>query len=223
MAGSQVQVEGLTSYYATTLLAASSTPQNSLEGINVNTLPNRAQCWAEDVATTFQWNEASVAVPNGTTIILPLGQNVADPGRWLEFAGAQGPQGDQGATGAQGPQGTTGAQGPQGFQGVAGATGAQGAQGAQGASGAAVVGTAVINYGGLNLNQGEANRTAVAFAGAQVGDVVAISTETSQINEGISLKAFVSSAGNITVDIVNADLDTSPTINSVTYNVALFR
>ena len=83
MAGTQLQVEGLPSYYASTLLASSSTPQNSLEGLDVATLPNRSECWAEDVEALYQWNQGSTATPDGSTVILPLNQDVGTPGRWF--------------------------------------------------------------------------------------------------------------------------------------------
>ena len=84
MAGTQLTVEGLPSYRVTNLLAATTTPQNSLEGgFDISTLTDRATCWVESANGTYQWDQDSTAAANGTTIIIPLGQAGGTPGRWF--------------------------------------------------------------------------------------------------------------------------------------------
>lgn len=110
--------------------------ENSLEGVNTQTLPDGAACFVSAEGKRYSLNRTSTASPSPPTIIAPL----AGPGRWIVDAsggggGAQGAQGFQGARGAQGSQGTQGSQGASG----SGAQGSQGSQGSQGASGAAAV------------------------------------------------------------------------------------
>ena len=142
MAGTKEQVIGLPGFYVTNILAATDTAINSLEGgFQVDSLQDRAICWVEEAGSNYRWDEGSLVAPDGAATVIPLGQNVLVPGRWLIEAtqGAQGNQGFQGVAGAQGNQGfqgVAGAQGNQGFQGVAGAQGNQGFQGDAGAQGA---------------------------------------------------------------------------------------
>ena len=82
MAGTQLAVEGLPGYRVTNLLAATTTPQNSLEGgFDIATLTDRARCWVESATGTYQWDQDSAAVANGTTIINPTGNT--GNGRWI--------------------------------------------------------------------------------------------------------------------------------------------
>lgn len=143
MAGTRILAEGLPDFRVSTLREVSSTPQNSLEaGFEVNTLQDGAVAYVFDQAAEYRWFQDSVAAPVDPTIIIPLGQALIVPGRWIQVSGpvgpqgAQGPQGVQGSQGAQGPQGVQGPQGAQGFQGFQGSTGAQGVQGFQGNQGA---------------------------------------------------------------------------------------
>ena len=86
MGGTQTQVEGLPSFRALTLRSASSSPENSLEagfvGIIAN-LQDRAICYVEDQDANYRWFEDSVAAPVDPDIIIPLGQALATPGRWI--------------------------------------------------------------------------------------------------------------------------------------------
>lgn len=134
MAGSGILDEGLPSFRVSTLRAASSSPQNSLEaGFEVATLQNGAIAYVFDQASEYRWFEDSVAAPSDPTVIIPLGQPTTLPGRWIQLS--IGPQGPQGPQGSQGPQGDTGAQGFQGSTGTSGVQGSQGFQGAQGPAG----------------------------------------------------------------------------------------
>lgn len=65
--------------------------QDALENVQVDQLPDGALCWVTGSAAQFRWVRASTAVANGTTIILPAGQDSSESGRWLlEVAGGGG-------------------------------------------------------------------------------------------------------------------------------------
>jgi hypothetical protein len=108
---------------------------------------------------SFEWDPASVAADNGTTIIKPTA--VSGAGRWLLLAGSgtQGFQGSQGSAGVQGAQGLTGAQGAQGFQGN---------QGFQGANEQPIVGATTLTF---SSTAGSVDVTAYTVPASPSGNV----------------------------------------------------
>lgn len=84
MAGTELVVEGLPNFRVGTLRAASSTAANSLEGgFEVSTLQNGSVAYVLDQSSEYRWIDTSVAAPSDPTVIIPLGQALATPGRWL--------------------------------------------------------------------------------------------------------------------------------------------
>lgn len=84
MAGSGILAEGLPGFRVSTLRAASSTPQNSLEaGFQVDTLQDGAVAYVLDQLQSYRWFQDSLATPSDPTIIIPLGQSLSEPGRWI--------------------------------------------------------------------------------------------------------------------------------------------
>lgn len=91
MAGTQNQVEGLPGFLAASVLSATTTRQNSLEGIVVTSLTNRALCYVLESESVYRWFEDSTDAPSSPSVILPQDQPVGTPGRWiLESAGGAG-------------------------------------------------------------------------------------------------------------------------------------
>ena len=139
MAGTQLVVEGLPNFRASTTYISESSEKGSLEGgFDTSTLQQGAICYVENVDAEYRWYSESTETPTVPGVVLPFRQLLGTPGRWVMITGGggTGPQGPQGNAGAQGAQGSAGTQGVQGAAGVQGAQGAQGAAGVQGAQGA---------------------------------------------------------------------------------------
>jgi len=84
MGGSQIRVEGLPAYRASTLRAAASTNANSLEaGFLPSTLTNGALCFVAENGAVYRWSDTSVAAAVDPVIVIPLGQGGGTPGRWI--------------------------------------------------------------------------------------------------------------------------------------------
>lgn len=84
MAGTEIIVEGLSGFRASTLRAADSSVVNSLEGgFQVSTLQNGAIAFVVDQNGEYRWYANSLAVPADPTVVIPLGQSTLVPGRWI--------------------------------------------------------------------------------------------------------------------------------------------
>lgn len=84
MAGTEIIVDGLPGFRASTLRAADSSPVNSLEGgFQVNTLQNGAVAFVVDQNGEYRWYANSLAAPVNPTVVIPLGQSLLVPGRWI--------------------------------------------------------------------------------------------------------------------------------------------
>src|SRR5690606_7223379 len=139
MAGTALAVEGLPNFRASTTYISESNEINSLEGgFSIEDIQDGAICYVQNVDAEYRWYPESVEAPAVPGVVIPFGQSLSKPGRWIMITGGGG-TGPQGPQGAQGAQGVTGAQGVQGTQGVQGAVGAQGTQGTQGVQGSAGV------------------------------------------------------------------------------------
>jgi len=85
MAGTEQRAEGLGAYRVSTLRAASSTRENSLEGgfFDPNTLVDGSIAFVEDVSVVYRWFADSTAAPSDPNVVIPLDQMLATPGRWI--------------------------------------------------------------------------------------------------------------------------------------------
>lgn len=79
MAGTKEYVEAIGGFVAQTVLTASSDAKNSLEGIDVSGLQDRATCYVREFLATYRYFDDSVVAPAFPFVVAP-----ADgPGRWL--------------------------------------------------------------------------------------------------------------------------------------------
>lgn len=83
MAGTKTQTEGLPGLVCETPDVAGSDIQNSVEGIRIGSLQDRATCYTRSSDRTYRWFEDSVAAPVFPDILLPEELTLADPGRWI--------------------------------------------------------------------------------------------------------------------------------------------
>lgn len=86
MAGSRSLVQGAPGFVAELIdgvNAGSADALRSLRGIDVRQVLDRATCFVRENSALYRWVEDSVLAPNGTTVVLPLGQAIATPGRWV--------------------------------------------------------------------------------------------------------------------------------------------
>jgi hypothetical protein len=116
MAGTKTNVYAQEELVAQTI--SGTNELTSLEGIEVESLPDRTTCFVNDAtgSQTFRWFDDSFAVPDGVTVVLPLQLAITDPGRWILEAGGGGGGGT--ITGGANVGGGPG----QVFQNAAGAT-----------------------------------------------------------------------------------------------------
>jgi hypothetical protein len=63
---------------------------NSLESIEVQSVADGATCYVRDTDKTWRWDDDSLSAVSAT-VILPLGQLVGTPGRWIEVSSGSGP------------------------------------------------------------------------------------------------------------------------------------
>lgn len=83
MAGIQDRAEGLVALRVSTIAGAN--PLDSLEGLEVNALPQGSTAWVSGANEDYRWNDLSTFIPDGSSVVQPL----AGPGRWLrELSGA---------------------------------------------------------------------------------------------------------------------------------------
>lgn len=83
MAGTEIQVENLQAFRATSVLASGSSLVNSLEGLQSNMLVNGALCYISSTGDVFRWDPASTLAAVTNVVVLPSGQAPATPGRWV--------------------------------------------------------------------------------------------------------------------------------------------
>jgi hypothetical protein len=90
MAGTRNRTEGLVGLVCESALVAGSDLLNSVEGIDVSSIQDRATCYVRDVDTSYRWFQDSVDAPAPPSVILPAGQLVGTPGRWKVESGGGG-------------------------------------------------------------------------------------------------------------------------------------
>jgi hypothetical protein len=89
MAGTKTQTEGLPGFVTQSILVATTNVQNSLEGIDVDSLQDRATCYVRENAGLYRFFDTSTTAPSPPTIVRPAGVSGVNPGRWfLEEGGA---------------------------------------------------------------------------------------------------------------------------------------
>lgn len=89
MAGTKTQTEALPGFVTQSILAATTNIQNSLEGIDVDSLQDRATCYVRENAGLYRFFDTSTTAPAPPTIVRPAAVTGANPGRWfLEEGGA---------------------------------------------------------------------------------------------------------------------------------------
>lgn len=81
--GTELEVEGLQAYRATSVLAGGSSLVNSLEGINTSMLVNGAMCFVSATGDVYRWDPTSTLTAVGSVVVLPNGQAPGTPGRWI--------------------------------------------------------------------------------------------------------------------------------------------
>jgi hypothetical protein len=90
MAGTRTRTEGLVGLVCESAEISGSDVFNSVEGIDVRSIQDRATCYVRDVDQTYRWFQDSVAAPAPPNVILPASQTVAEPGRWVLQSGGGG-------------------------------------------------------------------------------------------------------------------------------------
>lgn len=79
MAGTKLATEALVALVAETVLTAASDAKNSLEGIDVTGLQDRATCYVRGLLSTYRYFDSSVVAPAYPFVIAPA----VGPGRWI--------------------------------------------------------------------------------------------------------------------------------------------
>ncbi len=82
MAGTKQAVEGLVGLVAQTVLTSASNEKNSLEGIDVSGLQDRATCYVREFLATYRYFDDSVLPVLFPFIVAPA----VGPGRWILVA-----------------------------------------------------------------------------------------------------------------------------------------
>lgn len=83
MSGTKEQTEGLISLVCETAEISGSNVLNSLEGIDVESIQDRALCYVRATDTIYRFFEDSTATPSPPSVILPVKISALDPGRWI--------------------------------------------------------------------------------------------------------------------------------------------
>lgn len=83
MAGTKEVTEDLPGLVCDTPDVASSDVRVSVEGVDVQTLQDRATCYARSSDREYRWFQDSLDVPSFPDVLLPDGQLVSTPGRWI--------------------------------------------------------------------------------------------------------------------------------------------
>ncbi len=87
MAGTKTQTEGAPGFVTQSILAATTNLSNSLEGIDVTSLQDRATCFVRENGGLYRFVDTSLAVHSSPTVIRPAGLTAAQAGRWLLESG----------------------------------------------------------------------------------------------------------------------------------------
>ena len=90
MAGTKTNTEGNVSLVCATEDIAGSSVLNSIEGIDVSSIQDRATCYERSGGLLFRFFEDSMAAPAAGSVIKPTGILLANPGRWLLDSGGGG-------------------------------------------------------------------------------------------------------------------------------------
>lgn len=91
MAGTNTQAQGLPSLGVLTLYAVDSSIENSLNGLDVNSMQEGNTVWVAENNCEYKWYQDSLEDPSDPNVIIPLNQNPLVPGRWLLYYGPLSP------------------------------------------------------------------------------------------------------------------------------------
>jgi hypothetical protein len=89
MAGNRNSTEALVSLVCNEVDESTGGVVDSLEGIVVTSLQDSAVCYIRATNENFRWDQDSLAVPSAS-VILPFGQDLSVPGRWILITGGGG-------------------------------------------------------------------------------------------------------------------------------------
>lgn len=90
MAGTSDRTEGQVALITSELLFSVGGYVDSLEGIDISSVPDGAVCYVRDVDADYRWLSLSVAAPALPNVILPTQLTVGDPGRWVVISSGGG-------------------------------------------------------------------------------------------------------------------------------------